>query len=285
MSKKGKVIVTESGVASGAVVYWDLHGTVDRGKFEEALLNQGFTKETMFFPELPSEDVCLSRAVKEQRSSRVLVRPLRNKKGWAIIDEAAKEEDLEYDTRFIVKLDKRGILHFSGNIQDQGVKLIEEAYNRHLHSLRTTDISKWLVTIVEHIDALRLKYNGGIYFIPEKSVDTWRKYKAALESCSENQTQMLPAMKSDEAVEAIIDAISKEVERETTRMDSDLEDKDLGTKALKTRTQRCAALMAKVKRYEQLIDGKLDELREQVDDMQVSIGAALVQAEATEAAA
>lgn len=287
MEKKGKVIVTEQGVASGAVIYWDLHGVVNRGPLEKALENQGFDVANMHFPELPSNDVCLHRAVKEEKEHRVLVRPLRNKKGWAVVDEFALDEndDLTYTTRFTVRLDEHDILRFGGNTDDPGVERIKKSYVKHLNELRTTDISKWLVTVVEYLDALRLKYNGGIYFIPQKSVTTWNKYKAALEECSENRTHMLPAMKSDEAMEAIMDAITKEVERETAKMDKDLEEKGLGKKGISNRIARSADLMAKVKRYEDLIDSKLDVLREQVDDMQVSLGAALVQLEKEEKAA
>lgn len=268
---QGIVAVTESMETAGAIVWWRLSGSTDGYALRKAWDEAGLPEELV--PELPSAEKALRRAVMEQRERRRLVRPLEGTKGWAIVDESATGEDLDYSIAIRVTVNKIG----HADVEPAGATGADEikvAYNRHLEQLAQTDISTWLVGLAARVRAVALRDTGGVYFIPREQLALWRLMAGALSAASDHRVFEVPALKSDEAVEAVLDAVAREAEAAAQVMEEELEKESLGERALRTRTERCGAIEEKLQTYEKLLGTSLDALHDRLESLRANLAVA-----------
>lgn len=277
----GKLIaVTEDVATAGATVWWRLSGDVKRTDLADGLEQAGLPEG--WLPEMPSPEVCLRRAVAEQRQSRRLVRPLKGH-GWAVVEETADENDVEYETQRTVRLDMVGHVAFSPPMLDDLENEVCDAYERYLYTLTKSDISTWLVNQVEHsLDSVSLRERGGIYFIPHSQMDRWRQLVHAVTLHTENRLWTLPTLHCDDAVNAVLDAVVTEAEAAIDEMTNELLSGALGQRALETREEACGAMARKIRRYEQLLGCKIEGLNVKLGEIEREITIAALALDAEE---
>jgi len=264
---------------AGAIVYWRLSGTVDALKLTEAWQDAGLADALL--PETPTPDAALRRAVYEQKARRRLVRKLPNGKGWAIVEEKIEGDDLAYAVGLRVTLNKIGrvALHADedksdlASVQVIGGEIVN-AFDQHLDHFSASDISAWLVHFAAKCGAVSLRERGGIYFVPRDTLPYWRKAVAAIASASDHSCYEIPALKSDEAVDAILDAVMREAQSATDAMADELETGELQARALCNREEQCTAILAKLKQYEALLGRNMGTLTARVDDLKADIAIA-----------
>jgi hypothetical protein len=115
------------------------------------------------------------------------------------------------------------------------------------------------VQLVGRLHAVALRDSGGIYFVPRDGVKAYRVVKAALAGCSSHVMHEIPALKSSEAIAAILDAISTEVQTEINTLDGALNLNEIGPRAAVNRREHLSALAAKVSSYEKLLGRPLGD--------------------------
>ena len=292
------IIVTPdfNGGTCGAITYWRLTGNVSHSALTAAWAAQGL--DSAWLPDPPAKETCLRRAVLAQGyqrgTERRIIRPLGDKQGaWIVLDErvAAAGDDVVHThvcrvrfaaSRFpcpwwIEAID--GDQYTVGEIANA----VEVAYIAARQELSGTDVSLWLISLTSQFNAVGLRERGGIYFVPRPAVDTWTRVAAALRACSTHVIYRIPALASDEAAEAVIDAVAAEAEAEAAKIVEDLTfqgDDALGTRALERRADRARVTLDKVQSYEGLLGVKLDALRARLGDLQTSVSAAILAAQA-----
>ncbi|MHA1573353.1 MAG: DUF6744 family protein [Alphaproteobacteria bacterium] len=259
---------------AGAIVYWRLSGAVDAVRLTESWSEAGLAEAML--PETPTPEAALRRAVYEQKSRRRLVRKLPNGKGWAIVDERVEGDDLKYDTGIRVFLNKIGqaAFAFDENNEERAAIVcgqIAFAFNKHLDEFTATDISSWLVRFASKCGAVSLRERGGIYFVPRTTIEHWRLAVNAIKLASDHHCYEIPALKSSDAVDAILDAVVREAQAATDEMQEEMSKGDLQSRALINRSDRCDQVLAKLKQYEDLLGANLGEIAERVDDLKADI--------------
>lgn len=281
---------------AGAIVWWRLSGNlaVDdlTGLWEKhELPKHGLPKSWTITS--PGLSVALHRAMQTQKGPRRLVRGLPNNAGWALVSERSVETsgksteltevNLEYDTTVKVALDAVGRLKFDP-LTSSFANAIHDAFERAQVEVTPTDVSSWLVKMMDRLGGVPLRDTGGIYFIPAYAMDKWRKLVAVLRECSAHVLLNVPALRSDEAVTAIKDALVQQAEAEFNAMFDELAD-GIGERALKNRQATLNELESKIGKYEKLLDVSLVELRAQAEKLTAAMGAAaLAQVRTTEEA-
>jgi len=278
MPNNHEIVVTENlGSACGAVTYWSLSGTCDSDQLAAAWEAAGLNKKLL--PALPSPSVAMRRALGELSERRRLVRPMAGHRGLALVRENASEEDLAHDIELRAKVNAVGRLQVSPPDHPLAEQL-RAAYGRHLNELSHQDVSGWLCRMVHEVHATPLRESGGFYFVPPgEQLETWRKMTNALGSCSAHQVFELPAMHSEQAVRAVLAAVTREAAAEAAAMEAELAaEESLGRRALQTRERRCQAMVSKLGAYEGLLGGMLDDLKDRLGDLQAQIGAAALAA-------
>lgn len=279
----GIVAVNGDTDQAGAIVYWALSGPMTHFALEIAWVQAGFDRGDVPAPPNP-QTACL-RAVNEERSERArrLRRPLGGRKGHAIVDEDAKERDLEYAVVCRAEVDAAGRIQVETEC-DGLRRRIETAYQRHLfNELSATDISGWISRrLLPKVDAVALRSTGGFYFVPNQNLQQWRSMAKAIESCSYHTFYEVPAMHTDEAVKAILASIQTEAKGIADDMWADLADGKIGERALSTRAKKAEAMRSKVARYERLLGLALPNLQESLEKLQANLAAAALKAHAEE---
>ena len=103
-------------------------------------------------------------------------------------------------------------------------------------------------------------------------MEFWNKAADAIQSVSDHKVFRIPAMRNDEAVAAIIDAVTQEAEQEAQQINEEIM-AGLGERALETRKTRIAELLAKVGSYEELVGQKM-KITERLESLQAAVATA-----------
>lgn len=275
---KGIIAVTDQVPNAGAVVWWRLSGTVDHAELCETWRAANLP-ETLV-PRQVAPSTALARAVEELREKHRLVRTL-PKGGHAVVDELYVNGEPSYNVVATIKLTDGDTGVPSPTIEgpraEELASQVRAAFFNHYASLATVDISVWLATVVRHLRAVSLRDKGGIYFVPTGVVAEWHKVVQVLREVSTHFLAEIPAMRSEEAVSAILDAVQREADGEISAMSSELAAGALKKRALENRTDRCVALDDKISAYEALLGRHLDTLRERVEEVRARMTAAILE--------
>lgn len=283
------IIAVPDADTAGAIMWWRLSGDTDGTRLASNWASAGLPSELL--PKPPTPTTALNRAVNEQREARRLARPLEGRHGWALVDEDARGENLDYHVLLKVAVNALGRLEFFDMPKDpthalwsERVKTeIESAYNRHLDTLSHSDISSWIVSLAGDCNAVVLRDTGGIYFVPRPSMERWQGMVDVIRASSSHTIFEVPALRSDEAVAAIIDAIAREAQSEAEAMETEMADEgNLGSRALRGRVARVENVRAKVEAYERLLGRKLENLHLRLDALKANLAAAALAAMAAD---
>lgn len=268
------------GQATGAIVWWRLSGEVNVDTLQKAWLDANLGGELL--PEPPTPHTALGRAMRELAERRRLVRSLKGHKGWGVVDETATDTTLDYQLQIKASIEDGKLkVEPSGHTLADEVKL---KYATYSSTYTVTDTSALLSAVVKSLHAVPLRDTGGVYFVPRNKTDELRRVVTVLKSVSDHRVFEVPALKSDEAVEAILAALISEADKETSEMETEFDTAELGGRALRTRAGRAESLLSKVKEYETLLGTNLQAITERVAGLKDALVTAALSAESEEAA-
>jgi hypothetical protein len=281
------VVTPETVVTAGLISYWRLKDTIKLDALTAAWTARGL--DPALLPKSVTDEVAFGRAVREQAAKRRLVRPLKRRGAWAVVDERIVDERPVYLTVLTARFDSATDDDAGGPRfhQEEGHTsayiglrdAIVTAYVRNQGELDSTDISAWLVTLAAKQSAVSLRETGGIYFVPRPHVDFWRRAASAIESVSGHRIFKIPAMRNNEAIDAITEAMTAEAERAANEIAEELSrtgDEALGNRALKTRAETCAALQSKVAAYEGFLGVQMTRVQERLSLLSANIATAVL---------
>ena len=298
ISTSGYVIPADIDPASlptaGVIAWWRLKDTVDIDALQAKWIAAGLSAERLPVPPTPEQGI--RRALKELEGKRLMVRPLVAKGTYAVVSESVVADGgsgaLEHHTLFRAKVDLAGRITFDPDLSNLHVSQastekwrvammqeeIRTAYTSFVSSLSSGDVSNWLVRLAYEVQAVSLRDTGGIYFVPATALDEWRTITGVLRAVSQHSLYEVPALKSAEAVEAILAAISLEANEEIAKLELALEESSLGARGLKTRAARAAGMEAKLRAYETLLGRGAAAIVTRLEELQVQLATAALTA-------
>ena len=284
MTKQVGVIAVDSTVQNaGAVTWWRLSGDVDAQRLFRAWDARGW--DVADLPTQPSLVSTLRRVLRDQFGGpRCLIQSL-NGAAFTVVDVAvvaadstAKVADAEYTTRFKIRLDEIDELLESDSLPTAELAHLQTEYDRARNTYEASTLSGWLVGQVEQRKAIRLRDTGGIYFVPEGYVKSWREFGDVLAEASASRVYEVPAVKNEQAALALIEALTQDLQGRVAHLDQDIDDR--GVRGLRSKAAKCEELAGKVRVYEALFSTKLDSLNEMVSRLDGRIVQAVLVAEA-----
>jgi hypothetical protein len=269
------IVTPEAVTTAGTISYWRLHGAINLSRLHTLWTTAALNPAQL--PKAPSPAVALGRAVRMEAGPRMLVRPLAAESTWAIVSETADDATIGYEQLCVVGFSGTAPTftrtHATPTEYEAMVARIRANFDQQQGELAPEDISVWLVRMAKLLQAVPLRDTGGIYFIPRKDADLWRKISTVIEAVSKHSIFQIPAMRNDEAIRAITDAITQEADAAVSTIAEELT--TLGDRALKHRREACDALLAKIAEYDLLLGVQL-QCRERVEGLQASIAMALL---------
>lgn len=275
------VIAVLDGQSTGCIVWWRLAGTVQVSVLQDAWKQANLPEELL--PEPPTQHTALGRAMSELAERRRLVRALKGRKGWGVVEETATDTTLDYQLNLKARIADGALMlePDTGKLADE-VKVQFASYSS---AYTITDTSALLCSLVKRLKAVPLRDTGGVYFVPRDQVPELRRAVEALKTVSDHRVFEVPALKSDEAVEAILAALISEADKETSEMETEFDTAELGGRALRTRAGRAESLLAKVKEYETLLGTNLQAITERVAGLKDALVTAALAADTDQEAA
>lgn len=285
VSRNARVIALPSATeASGAIVWWILSGSVRLEALRKAWLAAGFDEKEL--PPPPTEKAALRRALKGLENKTRFARPAGE--GWALVAQWDGQADPdgrkppEFAPILETWVGAAGVAEVKGGPAELAAK-IKADYALEVSQLSTEEVSNWLVARAAKQNAVGLRDRGGLYFVPALTLKRWHAEAIVLRQASGHTLCEVPAMASEEAVAAILDAVQREAEAEALAMEEQLTGGGLGSRALTTRISKTEAVERKVALYEDLLGQKLDTLRARLSSLRSNLAAALLSGDAEEA--
>jgi len=273
-----KYIVTPDAQAAGALVWWSLSGHFEVARLREQLLAAGWQEddEALALAKPTTPGMAFRRAamdLQERRTTvdtRTLVRPLKERQTYAIVTEvvgAGRAMGHQVATTAWAATDSDGrIVPFTEPVNDAIQAHLEARSTFHQANWEPGDAGYWLTSLANLLGGVPLRDRGGFYFIPAgPQLDRWKALTSCLEKASNHRVYSVPAMKTDDAVRAVLDAVAREAEDAAAKFEEELIDEKLGPRAWAGRVEECTNLAAKVQRYETLLDGDLSRLRDRLE--------------------
>lgn len=262
------VIGVLDGQAAGAMIWWELSGNVDRDTLTLAWKAAGLDEK--FVPDTISSREALKRALDEMREKRLLVRPLEGARGYSLVEERAAGEKLEYAQQLTVTCGEGAALVFEPTIHPWCADVVQKHFAQQL-TLNPSDISGLLLRFCESLLSVPLRSRGGFYFLPPAAVEKFRMAAQVLRLVSGHVCYEIPAMRSKEAVEAILAAVQHEAEAEAAAMVEILDAGEVGARGLRGQANRCARVEAKLASYEDLLGAKLTALTDNLKSIRARL--------------
>jgi len=270
-----KIVVVPDAMpdVAGAMVWWELSGecreetAVAEWKADGHPDNLG--------PFAPGVVVALKRAAKSLEERHVFARQLAS--GWAIFREvggAKDAEDLQPTPVCTAKIDDQDVVAITPDGAPESLRL-RSALEHHTGLMTSTDASLWIASkLVPAVQAIALRDRGGFYFVPRTHLDQWRAFVATIRKMAPHTFREIPALQSESAVEAILDAVLREAADEAEGMEKKIVDGDIGTRAIRTCRTRVERAAGKVKAYEDLLGKAMPEIQDRLGRLDASLAAA-----------
>jgi hypothetical protein len=263
----------------GRIVFWSLSGDVKRDDLIAALENVGSNQPA---PCEVSDKAALSRAVESVARELGAEPHLRKRGDWAIVHRPKERSDVNgateiaYPVLATVTIDKGALSvqedpRLDPNVQADIRARLDAAFKHAKGILATSDIGHWLCDRLRAKHAVALRDSGGFYFIPKEHVPAWEQIRAAVSACSSHKIFAIPSMRSRDAIEAILSAITSETMAECNAAAEELGKGELGKRALATRELGMTHMLDKLGRYESLLGRRLEDLRAAIDETQIAI--------------
>lgn len=268
--------------AAGAIVFWSLGGDADLARMRLSLELEEVPEK--FWPEGPTYSEALLRGARAQANQRQLVRPLGKRGAWALVQEHVSGDVITH-TQVLVghaepSADVGGLGAFRVQLSP-GVErteatdaLIENILAEGLRQVGLVppvDMSGWLVRVATQLHAVPLRDRGGVYFVPRDVLETWRRISAVVASESQGRTFEIPALKTDEAVDAILTSVRAQVAKQFAALEDYLLETP-SNKGLNSWERQLDEMRSYVRHYVELLGVALPELESRL----VSLSGALV---------
>lgn len=277
------IIAIESGneALAGAIVYWRLTGDIDASELNNSLEIHGLEEETIPLPTPRSalrrtlKELCgpdrFLRAGRDGTGNLYLVRQVNTPGGPEFIPLLTANLNGVGQPVFIASYDDaEGVGPFVEDDGPQNCVELEARFWHHVFHVEATDVSSWLIEQARKCDAVPMRQTGGIYFVPRHQIDAWRKRSDALNNATACSVRLVPAVHSDDAVDAVLESLIAECTSFTDALDQDISAGNLGHRALEGRGAKAGDLLKKLGRYEKLLGVTLDEIREQIEEQQAN---------------
>jgi hypothetical protein len=249
----------------GAVVFWTAAEFTDRVRLQAAFDGLGLGP---YVPDPRPDSAVLREALEEVCGGpRVLVRPLADRDGFAVVKEDRGSTANSYTTLLVARVSGTPPrLHFEPH--SLLTADVQRAFDKHRGRVPAAQLSACLVKVVESLGGTRLRPTGAVYWVPGHRVSDWADVAAAVEGASEGKPSAVYLLRhriDPDAVRAVRDAVVAEVQTEATRIRAEVLSGELGGRALETRQRLAHELRDKVLLYEHLLHVGLDDLHAAVD--------------------
>lgn len=224
-------------------------------------------------------------------NSKTLIRPNSSRTGFVVVDEDRGEDQNSYACRLSVMLDTESSTESDDSDSDDSPSNRREshtlrfavardndaksddvlgAFQSLLGQVSTQSMSTALVKLVHALGGTSLRDQGAVYWIPERYLGTWDAVAKAVEAAATKGQAAIycaPALFNEQTVRMVRDGIVHEIDTEVARIKFDLENGELGERALESRLAYIGQMEQKVSNYEGMLNVFLGHLKDDLEQL------------------
>ena len=288
-------VPADSSSVAGALVYWALSGIVD----QQDLYEQAEIAELgeLFMPEEASLETCVLRAAEncistKQVGRKIMIRPVAKRNRWDLVEEQVvttlgtngekDRESLKYTELVRIQVERQADNSRTVSVtpsrgeETELADQIKAMVPTFKGIMTANDVSSWLLHVVRgYVHAVSLRERGGFYFVPRDQMEKWKTVMGCVRAVSDHKLFEIPAMQSEEAVEAILEAVRKEADGQMTDLETYLAG-EVSTKGLNAWERTLELTQAKMERYAALLGVALPDLESKAETLQGALVAARI---------
>lgn len=257
---------------SGAIVYWTASKDTSANVLATNLQAIGLDK---FVPAPATDAVALKAAMTDLYAGATagagtnLIRPDRN--GFSVVTETQGVFGLAHDTVLHARF-AHGHLSLTPQDHPDAARLLS-AIQSQLDLVPTSSLTSALTSIVGHLGGVSMRPTGGIYWIPQRSLEMWGKVIKAVQESGASAVYMAQTVADAESVRAVCAAIQAEVGAEVERIRHDLAE-GLTARSGRARSAQLSTLGNRLREYEADLGTTLGDLRDALSQMDHALLAA-----------
>lgn len=299
MSTVSDIVATtdENIESAGKIVMWALRGDTNRDLLQTSWDSEGLP-ENLKPSDYTQPALALQNALRDlARGRRSLVRPLRQRGAWCVINEQVYEgtaedgeaavtaEELEHTTSYRAWIERdtnssgatNVSLHLKG-ASDETAEAVNDAFTHQREHMAANAFSSWLTKAIEQITcAVKIRKSGGVYYVPESKVSVFDSIVSAISVANPSHVfHTITAMKADNCVATVLEAVNREAAEIIDAIENEIDTGNLGKRALNSRRGNLATLSDKLGAYETLLGGALDDIKTRLDDADVALGESIL---------
>ena len=285
---------------AGAMVSWTLNpGGVSFDDLTVDLAEADFDES--FTPDEPSPSAALLNMLNRMfKGANTLIRSTKNPKGvegqvratYAVVPEASEDDEDKVVFREAFKVASVLVLRgepgstyiepelwFAPSVTQEERDRMTDEYPLYLRTLYSLEQSQWLTRLAKHaLKGIVMEGGSGHYFIEPAMVPTWRKLTHTLRKMGIFLHE-IPAMKSQQAVEAVLSSLRVMLAKSMEDLETDLQKyaqkrgdpnaRKVQKRVLEERQARMDKDLNLTERYENLFSVRLQDMRDQLEKMQM----------------
>lgn len=256
------IAVPDHFAGAGAITWWTLKGRILYADLQEAWADMGLPPNDC--PSAPSCYAALQQAVASTAKGAQFAR--RWNEWWLVCAESTDEDDRWRGTEV-------GRVRLRGDFDELEFVMFEDAppgleqkvrtlYQEARDSWGPDSLSQWLpLYLHSRCDATLLRRTGGVWYIPPQSLETFRRVQAVLCHRTSHYFAELEVLRTDRAVQDILDGLTHEIEDAIERA---LEEATTRRRA-EHRVTVVQALADKLSRYEEVLQAKSQALADRIE--------------------
>lgn len=275
---------------SDGVLYDDLSVELAEADFDEH-----------FIPEETSSSAALLNMLNRMfKNANTLVRSVRNPKGvegkvqatYAVVPKESEDDEDRVVFRESFKVSSVLVLRgepgstyiepellFAPSVTQAERDRMTDEYPTYLRTLLSLEQSQWLTRLAKNtLKGIVMEGGSGHYFIEPAMVPTWRKLTKTLAKVGIFLHE-IPAMKSQQAVEAVLSSLRAMLNKNLEDLEADLKAyaekrndpnaRKVQRRVLEERQNRMNKDLNLIERYEQLFSVRLEDMRANLEKVQM----------------
>lgn len=264
---------------SGAVTFWTAHA-VDIARLRAGVLAVDAGLEDLL-PEASTPLTALRQAL-EATFPKHLVRRLSGN-GFAVVSEDKGETENEYQNICAAVFENENVrdsdIFVVSRMSYEDERNVRAAYNHARGTLHAHHLGTFISTILNgYLGGTLLRKAGGVYWLPEHAAEKWTAIAPAIEAAAVHAGALsiyhMQNIMDESAIRAVRDALVSEVTAKSAKITEEIISGDLGERALQSREREAAAMIAKVARYEGLLETSLADVRDALGEVKSAAAAA-----------
>jgi hypothetical protein len=259
----------------GAIVLWSLAEHSYLQPIKDGLEQIGYSK---LVPKPRTYAAALKDALGEVCGGpRTLIRPLKPDdsgiEGFTVMDEHRGEDNNEYRESLVAKVTPGMKIKFRPF--DDRAQTIVDNFNKQIGLVRVGTVTASLVSVLYSLGGT--SPGRAVYWLPESKLAQWGEVRSVIEHAGQsgkNAVYIIRHNMDADAAIAIRDAIVAEVQTAAANISREIQEDELGDRALESRKQLAMDLRKKIQQYEEILAMGLGHLTQAVAETEQAIAAA-----------